>query len=73
MLKEYLYNPEITIAVLLQSMEMPIMEILNSIEVESADLSFRFAFDSDNRLTALSAGVNIGILMSVDLTLFHVR
>lgn len=66
MLKEYLYNPEITIAVLLQSMEMPIMEILNSIEVESADLSFRFAFDSDNRLTALSAGVNIGILMSVE-------
>lgn len=66
MLKEYLYNPEITIVVLLQSMEMPIMEILNSIEVESADLSFRFAFDSDNRLTALSAGVNIGILMSVE-------
>ena len=66
MLKEYLYNPEITIAVLLQSMEMPIMEILNSIEVENADLSFRFAFDSDNRLTALSAGVNIGILMSVE-------
>ncbi len=65
MVKEYAYNPEITLSVLFETMEMPILEVLGMIDVQKGEISFDFAFDAENKLTELSASGSLGIYMTM--------
>lgn len=66
MLKMYLDSPDMTLALLLESMGLP-AQVLNALEVESGDISFNFAFDGDNKLTEFGADVDLGIFMAQEI------
>ena len=65
MLKMYLSDPEVTLSAILSSFEIPIMEVLNSIEVERGTVNFGFVFDKENKLTEFSLGGDIGVNASM--------
>ena len=65
MLKMYLSDPEVTLSAILSSFEIPIMEVLNSIEVERGAVNFGFVFDKENKLTEFSLGGDIGVNASM--------
>lgn len=65
MLKMYLSDPEVTLSAILSSFETPIMEVLNSIEVERGAVNFGFVFDKENKLTEFSLGGDIGVNASM--------
>ena len=66
MLKMYLDSPDMTLALLLESMGLPV-QVLNALEVESGDIGFNFAFDGDNKLTEFGADVDLGIFMAQEI------
>lgn len=62
-LKAYLYNPDLTISALFQSLGAPVLDILGMLDVQKGEISFGFSFDGENKLT--QADIEAGLAVYV--------
>ena len=61
MLKEYAYNEEMTLSDIFTTIELPIEQVLDMLDVQKGEVSFGISFDSENRLTEISISGAIGV------------
>lgn len=61
MLKGYAYNEEMTLSAIFATIEPPINQVLDMLDVQKGEVSFGISFDGENRLTEISISGAIGV------------